>query len=291
MIFLPNKKDFKREYNRPLAKGYKKIVVDEAVTFGSPVTIKADDEAKTLRIMPDAMNTEPDCLLLLTNEFGLFNGKYKTPKKKSTKTEDKAKSENSASKVEIENKISMIPIDNEYFIIKLFSGAVAYSIDGEIIVPNINLDNTNLNCRTDKIYWMSPLWFYSMSKYFEYPSFYYDFEHFYEISGGRASDGTYSHSRPIKEEHIDMSMGMLAMYLKEKEIKEAQREMKKFEEDIQKMASGEYQAVDTEDDYEEEVEDDENSLPDDYDDEVVFEDESEEELYDDEEEVICEEDE
>lgn len=215
-IFIATDENFKREYVRKGAKGYKRVVIADDVTTSTPVEIKSDGD--TLRVVSCADDGQEPSYMILCNEFGMMG--YTQAKNNEFKSE-----------------VSVLSLDGDYMLLTLYSGALLLNMADTVIMPNTKVEIPPRGS-AQEILWCDYKFFERYMKYVDdmESRFYYDFERHYIIGGGRTPtngvdtylDSTYF--KELKEQNIDLSLGLYASYVQQSQLKaeakQSQAEMK-----------------------------------------------------------------
>lgn len=205
-LFIADK-DFNREIPRTRAKGYKSVVVDEAVEMAMPFQFQT--QGTNLVIVPTEMaEGEPECYTVLCNEFGLVGGSQG-----------------------FKSRVSVIFCDNGMMLVTLYHGGLVMNLDGQLLMPTVGDDFVTPRVVKDNIMWVDAEKLLAYSKYLGQKGYFmYDHEFMLELSGDNIKGMGNFVFRNIDEESIDISLGYVAQYeqqqIKKAEAREAQNTMK-----------------------------------------------------------------
>jgi hypothetical protein len=216
-VFIAGEDNFQRTFKRKLAKGYKTLTIDEDVNTGTPIEIVTEND-DTLRIKKVEDDGKEPNFVILAKQVGCIGYSQRAD-------------------LDFKSKVSIISLDGESFLITLYEGALILNVNDKLVMPSVGIDEEP-KASLNEIEWIDFQWFEQYMKYLkpEEYAFYYDFERFYLIGGGKTNSGSgylsSSFFKELKDLHIDMSLGKYALYIQTKEnqadAKQAKAEMKKI---------------------------------------------------------------
>lgn len=197
-------KGFSREIMRDRAKGYKRIMIDDALEMAAPFSFET--QGTDLVAVP----TEPadgvgEVFTFLCREFGLVGG-------------DKG----------LRSKLSVIFCDNGWMLVTLHHGSLVVTLDGQLMMPQVGEDVEAVRVIPDNVLWVNADKLLGFSKYLENKGqFMYDFEFMFELGGDNTKGMGQFLFRCLHEETIDISLGYVAQYeqnlVKRAEAQEAKK--------------------------------------------------------------------
>lgn len=237
-IFIAND-GFPREFSRKLAKGHKRLIINDDVESGKPITMKTEGTNLVMETVEDT--EENEVYTILCKEFGLIG-----------LTQG------------FKSKISVILLDDGWMLVTLLNGAIVTMIEDKPMMPIVG-DDSEVPKRVvlDDAFWVNQEYLLSFSKNLDVKGqFMYDFEFVFTIGGDRINKMSNFYIKPEHDEDIDLSLGYFALYQQNQQSKADYRETKK----VMRMVSNAVQNVGSYD-FDDDDEDEDDEDEDDWDDE------------------------
>lgn len=238
-LFVANE-DYEKEFSRSRAKGHKRLIIGDDVEIIKPV--KLHTEGTDLVVSKGESSDDSEVYTMLCQEFGLVGGV-----------------------TSFRNKISVIFCDNGWMLVTLLHGALVMNLDKQLLMPTAGDDFTTPKVVKEDICWVTANDLLEYGKYFGVKGqFMFDFEWTFEVSGDRVNGMKSFSIKNIKDEDIDISLGYVARYEQQLQIKAEATEARNLMKNILQTGTGTSYEFDEEDEEEEDEDGDDDVSFEDY---------------------------
>lgn len=211
-IFLASG-EFTKRHSRSKAYGHKNLVIEDGVGVMSPVRLHTEGTDLVMSAVEDDGTEE--VYIVLCKEFGLAG--YNKG---------------------IKSKISVTHLDNGWMLVTLWSGGLIIRLDDKIVMPTVDEYEIGGVVEED-IFWVDSNRLMGYRQYMgDKGNFIYDYEFMLMLKGGVHSGMSSFSLGRVDAEDIDLSLGYIAQYEQQKQMKKEAKEALAYKESIFAKATG-----------------------------------------------------